>query len=98
MEYAKLLIGIEGLGRDQLVARLHRCAEWIRAVRASPDSFAVECRQRDGSFASIRSGTRDYCIGYASALDACTAEVGAYRVVAPAGYVCWPEDDEGWPE
>jgi hypothetical protein len=95
-EYRKLLIGIDTMDAPLLRARVRRLAEWVGS-RNQPANFSVATKQRDGSWADIESGTKDYCIGYATAMDIAAGCVGAYRAVAPSGYVVWPEEDEGWP-
>jgi hypothetical protein len=63
--------------------------------------YVVEARTNDFYDASneekwtdVREGTRDFCLGWAIAMDSVTPEVGAYRVVSPDGQVIWPFSDD----
>ena len=63
------------------------------------DTYTVQCYNnpklyRDGQgWTDLRSGTREWCIGYAEGVAAYSDAPGCYRVVC-AGNVIWPEERE----
>lgn len=92
---------IDGVGRAKLQLAVARSTniEWLKSVisdlilsigleRSAPDNYRV-----DSGGADVATGTRDFCIGYASALNGTRlygGNVGDYRVMI--GHLeVWPE-------
>lgn len=95
-EWRKLTINIDNMSAEMLRHRVRRLAEMLR-YRDEPNNYQVECHHLDGTLDVMVRGTRDWCIGYATAMASCASVGTVYRAVAPSGYVVWPEEDEGWP-
>ncbi len=92
-EDAKLLMAVkrhESGDHATVLDIVKRILVDARLMRQQPDNYQIEAWTKAEGWCAIGHGTRDYCIGWATASEECLPEVDVYRVTCGSSIV-WPE-------
>lgn len=94
--FGKLRIALAMQDYDQVISLAEQVIDQLHAVTKFSEQSGYEVGfYSEKEWVSIKTGSRDFCIGFAEASDASATCTGYYRVRSFGGFEIWPEPDSG---